>query len=117
MVSGMMNTDSATDQLEKSGRKSSALGFTRAKSPERCPTSGCCSAKYAAAKAPVIVTENWIESVTSTPQSPENDAKKIMITDANSSGRHIGQASRVLADFAAARVTRAMIGELETKQR
>src|SRR5438128_463637 len=104
MVSGMISTDSATDQLEKSGRKSRTFGFTRANSPERWPTSGCCSAKYAAAKAPVIVTENWIESVTSTPQSPETDAKKIVITDANVRVRYIGQPSRILAIFAAARL-------------
>src|SRR5215510_13207542 len=117
MVSGMMNTDNATDQLEKSGRKFRTLGFTRANSPDRWPTSGCCSAKYAAANAPVIVTENWIESVTSTPQSPETDAKKIVITDAKISVRYIGQPSRMLAIFAAARLTVAMMKQLKNNPR
>src|SRR5262245_6943811 len=108
----MISTDSATDQLEKSGRKSRVFGFTRAMRPDRWPTSGCCSAKYAAAKAPVIVTVNWIESVTSTPHNPDTEAKKIVITDAKSSVRYIGQPSRMLAIFAAARLTDAIMKQL-----
>src|ERR1041384_946131 len=117
IVIGMNNTDNATDQLEKSGRKLRVRGFTRENNPERCPTSGCCSAKYAAANAPVIVTVNWIESVTSTPHSPDTDAKKMVITDAKISVRCIGHPSRILAIFAAARLTVAMMKQLKNSPR
>ncbi len=66
---------------------------------------------------PVIVIVNWIESVTSTPQSPETDAKKMVMTEQTSSVRSIGQPRTTFAILAAARFTVAMITQLKRRPR
>ena len=43
--------------------------------------------------------QNWIKSVTSTPHSPDTEAKKIVITAQTTSVRSIGQPSSTLAIF------------------
>ena len=68
----MMKIPRATLQFEKSGRNRIAerkSGFET--SPASPPTSGCCSAKYAAATDPTMATTNSTMSVTTTPQSPD----------------------------------------------
>ena len=50
---------------------SASAGSSARIRPREPPTSGCCSAKYAAANEPVIAMPNWIMSVTSTPHSPD----------------------------------------------
>ena len=67
-----MKIPSATDQSEKSGKNRMAdcrSGLEMR--PASPPTSGCCSAKKAAAIDPIIATTKRIRSVTTTPQSPE----------------------------------------------
>ncbi len=113
----MISTDSATVQLPKSGSRLSVLGSILWMSPARPPICGCFTAKYATAKVPVIVIVNWIESVTSTPHSPDTDAKKIVITAAMDSVCQGGQPSTTLAIFTAARFTVAMITQLKNRPR
>ena len=66
---------------------------------------------------PVIVIENWIESVTSTPHKPETDAKKIVMTPQTMSVRSIGQPRRTFAILTAARFTVAMMTQLKSRPR
>src|ERR1041385_8811743 len=99
----MIITVSATGQLPKSGTRLMRDGSTRLRRPERPPTCGCCSAKYATANVPVMVMQNWIESVTSTPQRPDTDAKKMVIPEQTNSVCDGGQPSTTLAILAAAR--------------
>src|SRR5262245_58054526 len=117
MVIGMRNTTNAAFQLEKSGRKPIWLGGILAKRPDRPPTAGCCSAKYATANVLPIVMRNWSESVTNTPHSPDTDAKKIVMIDANRSVFHIGRPNRMLPNLTAARFTVAMITQLKKNPR
>jgi hypothetical protein len=63
------------------------------------------------------VIPNWIESVTKTPQSPETDAKKIVITEQSRRVRPVGQPSTMLAILAAARFTVAMMKQLKNSPR
>ena len=81
------------------------------------PTSGCLSAKYIAAKAPVIAMPNWMKSTTSTPQSPDVAAKAMFITPQISRVCHIGQPRTMLAILAAARFTEAMMKQLKNSPR
>src|SRR5262245_38709783 len=113
----MRNTDSATLQSPKSGRRFNVLGSVRWIRPARPPTWGCFTAKYAMAKVPVIVIENWIESVTRTPQSPDTDAKKIVTTEQRRRVFHIGHPKRMFPILAAARLTVAMITQLKKRPR
>jgi hypothetical protein len=53
-------------------------GSSRVSRPLNPPTSGCFRANHAAAMDPVMAMPNWMKSVTSTPQSPEVAAKKIL---------------------------------------
>ena len=75
-----MKIASAVGQSLKSGNSVQQLGWVRilrdAVRADRRHR-GCCSAKYAAANAAVIVMPNWIRSVTSTPHKPAIEAKKI----------------------------------------
>ncbi len=86
-------------------------------SPARPPTAGCDTAKYAVAKEPVSVIPNWIESVTSTPQRPDTEAKKIVMTEQTTRVRPIGHPSTMLAILAAARFTVAMMTQLNSSPR
>src|SRR5512140_2833148 len=101
----MMKITSADDQLPKSGSMCSDDAGTLANSPLRPPIAGCFRAKYVTANAPVIVMPNCSESVTSTPHSPDTDAKKIVITEQTRSVCHVGQPSTMLPILAAARFT------------
>ena len=60
---------------------------------------------------------NWIESVTSTPQSPDTEAKKMVMIEQTSRVRPIGQPSTMLAILAAARFTVAMMTQLKRRPR
>ena len=60
---------------------------------------------------------NWIESVTSTPHSPDTDAKKMVMVEQRRRVCHIGHPSTMLAIFAAARFTVAMMTQLKNKPR
>ena len=113
----MTSTVSVRPQSLKSGSRLSIFGSLLAISPCRPPTSGCCSAKYAAANEPAIAMPNWMNSVTSTPHRPEVAAKIMLITAQNNSVCHIGQPRITLAIFAAARLTAAMITPLKNKPR
>ena len=64
-----------------------------------------------------MVIVNWIESVTSTPHSPDTEAKKMVITEQTSRVRSIGQPSTTLAILAAARFTVAMMTQLKKRPR
>ena len=81
------------------------------------PTSGCCSAKYAAAKEPVMAMPNWMKSVTSTPHRPDVAANATLSTAQMTSVCVIGQPSTTLAIFTAARFTDAMMKQLNTRPR
>src|SRR6185312_2897431 len=109
----MMNTASATDQSPKSGSSASVFTGTLERRPDKPPTAGCLSANQVTANVPLIVNVNWSESVTSTPQSPLTEAKKIVMMPQTMSVRSIGQPSTTLAIFAAARFTVAMIAQLK----
>ena len=68
----MMKIPAATLQSEKSGKKFIAdcnCGWET--SPASPPTSGCRSAKTAAATDPIMATTNSTRSVTTTPHSPD----------------------------------------------
>ncbi len=86
-------------------------------SPLRPPTPGACIAKYAAANAEVIVMQNWIMSVTITPQSPAVAAKTIGITTQIASVSPRGQPKSTPAIFTSARLTVAMIVQLKNSPR
>ena len=64
-----------------------------------------------------MVMPNWIVSVTSTPHSPETEAKKIVITAHTSRVRSIGHPNTTLPIFAAARFTVAIITQLKNSPR
>lgn len=117
IVSGMMNTVIAAPQLPKSGSMCRDEAGTFAKSPLMPPISGCLSAKYVTANAPVIVMPNWSVSVTSTPHRPDTDAKKIVMIEQTSSVCQVGQPSTMLPILAAARFTVAMMKQLKKSPR
>ena len=112
-----MNTARAVSQFPKSGRKLSILGSTLLQSPDRPPICGCCRVNQATAKVPVIVIPNWSASVTSTPQSPDTDAKKIVMIEQTMRVRPIGQPSTTVAILTAARFTVAMMKQLKKRPR
>ena len=64
-----------------------------------------------------MVIRNWIESVTSTPQSPDTEAKKMVMTEQTSRVRSIGHPSTMLAILAAARLTVPMMTQLKKSPR
>ena len=112
-----MNTATAVDQFPKSGRKLSILGSTWLQSPDSPPICGSLSVKYATANVPVIVMPNWNASVTSTPQSPETEAKKIVMTEQTIRVRSIGHPSTTVAILTAAKFTVAMMKQLKKSPR
>ncbi len=112
-----MNIESVSPQLPKSGTRAMVCAGSCATRPDRPPTSGCASAKYAAANAPAIAIPNWKKSTTSTPHSPDVAAKTMLITAQISSVLPIGQPSTTLAILAAARLTVAMMKQLKTRPR
>ena len=81
------------------------------------PTCGAVTAKYAAAITAVILMKNWIMSMTSTPQSPECAANAAFSTPTNSSVCQRSRPNRMPAILQAARLTVAMIMQLNNSPR
>src|SRR5687767_9704211 len=117
MVNGKIRIETVNGQLLKSGSNCSVDGGICDISPDRPPTCGCCSAKYAAATEAVIAITNWKTSVINTPHSPAIDANSTLITAHTASVCHIGQPSSTFAILAAARLTVAMITMLKKSPR
>ena len=85
--------------------------------PLRPPTPGACRAKYAAAVTAVILTKNCTMSMTSTPQRPECAANAAFSTPTKRSVCHRGSPKRIAAILQAARLTVAMIMQLNRNPR
>ena len=86
-------------------------------SASRPPTSGAVTAKYAAAITADILMKNWIMSMTSTPQSPECAANTTLRRPTPTSVCQRSSPNKTLAILTAARLTVAMIMQLNSRPR
>ena len=75
------------------------------------------SEKYAAAKTAVILMKNCTISMTSTPQSPECEAKRTLMTPQKTMVCQGGRPKRMLAILQAASVTMPMMKQLKNSPR